>query len=125
MSFLGLTGYYRRWILHQLQHYQSCISTQSISHPSVDASQVSAQPVSWLSLSTSHLPVHMQQISRLFLADISAVRGSLHTSQISHLVLYPSLWLLVPGLSSHFCHYFLYNLLLRSTPVSNIFGKRL
>ena len=29
-------------------------------------------------------------------------RGSLHTSQISHLLLYPSLWLLVPGLSSHF-----------------------
>ena len=29
-------------------------------------------------------------------------RGSLHTSQISHLLLYPSLWLLVPGLSSQF-----------------------
>ena len=27
-------------------------------------------------------------------------RGSLHTSQISHLLLYPSLWLLIPGLSS-------------------------
>ena len=36
-------------------------------------------------------------------------RGSLHTSQISHLLLKPSLWLLVPGLSSHFCHSFLYN----------------
>ena len=35
----------------------------------------------------------------------------------------PSLWLLVLGLSSHFCHYFLYNLLLRSALVSNIFGK--
>ena len=30
------------------------------------------------------------------------LRGSLHTSQISHLPLYPSLWLLVPGLSSQF-----------------------
>ena len=29
-------------------------------------------------------------------------RGSLHTSQISHLLLYPSLWLLVPRLSSQF-----------------------
>ena len=29
-------------------------------------------------------------------------RGSLHTSRISHLLLYPSLWLLVPGLSSQF-----------------------
>ena len=29
-------------------------------------------------------------------------RGSPHTSQISYLLLYPSLWLLVPGLSSHF-----------------------
>ena len=31
-----------------------------------------------------------------------AFRGSLHTSQISHLLFYPSLWLLVPGLSSQF-----------------------
>ena len=29
-------------------------------------------------------------------------RGSLHTSQISHLLLYPSPWLLVPELSSQF-----------------------
>ena len=29
-------------------------------------------------------------------------RGSLLTSQISHLLLYPSLWLLFPGLSSQF-----------------------
>ena len=28
--------------------------------------------------------------------------GSLHTSQISHLLLYPSLWLLLSGLSSQF-----------------------
>ena len=35
----------------------------------------------------------------------------------------PSLWLLVPELSSLFCHCFLYNLLLRSALVSNIFGK--
>ena len=48
-------------------------------------------------------------------------RGSLHTS---HLLMYPSLWLLVPGLSSHFCHCFLYNQLLRSTLVSNIFGEK-
>ena len=47
-------------------------------------------------------------------------KGSLHTSQISHLLLYPSLWLLVPGLSSH---YFLYNLLLTSAVVGNIFEK--
>ena len=33
--------------------------------------------------------------------------GALCTSQISHLLLYPSLWLLVPGLSSHFCHCYL------------------
>ena len=45
-------------------------------------------------------------------------RGSPHTSQISHLLLYPSLWLLVPGLSSQFCHTFLYNLLLR-TPLAS------
>ena len=31
-------------------------------------------------------------------------RGSLHTSQISHFLLYPSLWLIVSGLNSHFCH---------------------
>ena len=35
-----------------------------------------------------------------------------------------SLWLLVPGLSSHFCYCFLYNLLLRSALDSNnTFGK--
>jgi hypothetical protein len=51
------------------------------------------------------------------------LRGSPHTSQISHLLLYPSLWLLVPGLSSQFCHYFLYNLLLRAALVSNIWGE--
>ena len=37
------------------------------------------------------------------------IMGSLHSSQISHLLLYPSLWLLVPGLSSHFHYCFLYN----------------
>ena len=34
-------------------------------------------------------------------------RSSLHTSQISHSLLYPSLWLLVPGLSSQFLPLFL------------------
>ena len=34
------------------------------------------------------------------------VGGSLHTSQISHLLLYPLLWLLVSGLSSRFLPYF-------------------
>ena len=34
-------------------------------------------------------------------------RGSLHTSQISHLLPYPSLWLLVPGLTSQFSPLFL------------------
>ena len=29
-------------------------------------------------------------------------RGSLHTSQISHLLLFPSLWLLAPGSCSQF-----------------------
>ena len=38
--------------------------------------------------------------------------GFPHTSQISHLVLYPSLWLLVSGMSSQFT--FLCNLLLKS-----------
>ena len=32
------------------------------------------------------------------------------SSQISHLLLHSSLWLLVPGLSSQFCHCFLYTL---------------
>ena len=32
----------------------------------------------------------------------SLYRGSLHTSQISHLLQYPSLWLLALGLCSHF-----------------------
>ena len=50
-------------------------------------------------------------------------RGSLCTSQISHLLLYPSLRLVVPGLSGHFHYYFLYNLLLRATLVGNIFEK--
>ena len=45
--------------------------------------------------------------------------GSLHTGQISHLLLYPSLWLLVLGLSSHICYCFLYNLLLRSVLASD------
>ena len=35
-----------------------------------------------------------------------ACRSSTHTSQISHLLLYPSLWLLDPGLSSQFLPYF-------------------
>ena len=43
----------------------------------------------------------------------SMAGGSLHTSKISYLLLYPSFWLLVPGLSSQFfCHCFLYNLFL-------------
>ena len=35
-------------------------------------------------------------------------RGIIHTGSLhsSHLLLYPSLWLLVPGLSGHFCHFF-------------------
>ena len=41
----------------------------------------------------------------------------------SHLLLYPLHWLLVLGLSSHFHHCFLYNLLLSPTLVSNIFEK--
>ena len=52
-----------------------------------------------------------------------AYRGSLHASQIRHLLLYLSLWLLVPGLSHHFYHNFLYNLLLMSALVGNIFDK--
>ena len=44
----------------------------------------------------------------------------IHISQNSHLLLYPSLWLLVPGLSSHFCYYFFYNLLLRSAIITII-----
>ena len=52
------------------------------------------------------------------------IRSPFHPgSQISHLLLYPSLWLLVPGLSSHFCHPFLYNQFLRSALGSIIFGK--
>ena len=51
------------------------------------------------------------------------IMGSLHSSQINHLLLYPSLWLLVPGLSSHFHYCFLYNHFLRSTLVNNIFEK--
>ena len=52
-------------------------------------------------------------------------KGSLHTSQISHLLLYLHFanWLLVPESSSHFCRCFLYNLLLRSALVSTIVGK--
>ena len=33
-------------------------------------------------------------------------KGSPHTSQISHLIVYPSLWLLVPGLSSQYLSLF-------------------
>ena len=42
---------------------------------------------------------HMHCIECLVMYNI---RGSLHTGQISHLLLYPSLWLLVPGSSSQF-----------------------
>ena len=66
---------------------------------------------------------HSNRASIKVVTSLQIYRGSLHTSQISHLLLYPSLRLLVPGLSSHFCHCFLYNQLLRSTLVSNIFGK--
>ena len=55
-------------------------------------------------------------------ADVQGVPYTLAKFQISNLLLYPSLWLLVPGLSIHFFHCFLYNLLLRSALVSNIFG---
>ena len=49
----------------------------------------------------------------------------MHTSQISHLLLHPSLWLLVPAMdwATLFCHCFLCNLLLRGALISNIFGK--
>ena len=50
-------------------------------------------------------------------------RDSLHTSQISHLLLYPSLWLLVPGLSGQFLPLFLYNMLLMSAVIAKIFEK--
>ena len=43
-----------------------------------------------------------------------------HYSQITHLLLYPSFWLLLSGLSSH---YFPYNLPLLSTVEGNIFEK--
>ena len=46
-----------------------------------------------------------------------------HSSQISHLLLYPSLWLPVLGLSSHFHHCLFCNLLLTSALVGNIFEK--
>ena len=51
------------------------------------------------------------------------LRDSLHTSQVSHLLHYPSLWLLASGLSGWFLSHFLYNLVLRSTLVSNISGE--
>ena len=51
-------------------------------------------------------------------------RGSPHTSQISHLILYPSLWLLVPGLSSQFFAIISYTTgFLMSAMVGNIFEK--
>ena len=50
-------------------------------------------------------------------------RGSPHTSQISQWLLYPSLWLLISGLNSHFCHCSHCKLLSRSAMVSNIFEK--
>ena len=43
---------------------------------------------------------YIWQTSVAYMHD--TLRDSLHTSQISHLLLYPSLWLLVPGLSSQF-----------------------
>ena len=46
------------------------------------------------------------------------VRSSPHTS---HLLPYPSLWLLIPGSNSQFfCYTFLYNLLFRPPLISNI-----
>ena len=42
---------------------------------------------------------------------LSRCRGSPHTSQISQWLLYPSLWLRISGLNSHFRHCFLYKLL--------------
>ena len=50
------------------------------------------------------------------------MQGFSSTSQISHLLLCPSLWLLVPGLCSHF-HYC--NIHLRSGLVSIIFEMRI
>ena len=44
--------------------------------------------------------------------------GSPHTSQISHLLLYPSLWLLVPRLSSQLCHCFLIQLAFEWSAIS-------
>ena len=69
--------------------------------------------------------INVGPLRRLLMAFVTMhTRGSLHTSQISHLLLHPSLRLLVPGLSSHFCHCFLYNLLLRYVAlVGNILEK--
>ena len=44
----------------------------------------------------------MHSCLNAFMCIICQVKGFLHTSQISHLLLYPLLWLLVPGLSSQF-----------------------
>ena len=82
-------------------------------------------------LVTVHLNVYLALYiySRYFITINSDIaRGSPHTSQISHLLLYPSLWLLVPGLSSHSsCNCFFNNLLVISAVVGNdiIVEKRL
>ena len=77
----------------------------------------------------AHLTIHVfaqDMILRWQCWDYMYVLGVPHTPAklaICYNILHPSLWLLVPGLSSQFCHTFLYNVLLRSLLVSNIFGK--
>ena len=63
-----------------------------------------------------------------FVIDTCYQRFLIHYSnKFRHLLLYPSFWLLVPGLGSQFLalFLFLYNLLLMSVVVGNIFDNGL
>ena len=82
----GSRGYCRICLQHSLLelHVSLIIIMATCNHPKTTNSITQYARI----FNTPSLNSHVQ------------VRGSLHTSQISHLLLYPPLWLLVTGLSS-------------------------
>ena len=97
------------------------LSQQNPSHPSPIATLVGHMTHAlrldlWLTCFYPFLSTSLTEIKQFLrvpysLAKLAICCYSLHS------------WLLVPGLSSHICQYFIYNLFLTSTLVSNILGN--
>ena len=90
----------------------------------VQSSSIGEEPRYYTSLDWYRVVWKGKQRSQICHAHVYVpLRGSPHTSQISHLLPYPSLWLLVPGLNSQLLPLFPIQLAFISAVVGNIFQK--